>query len=118
MRHHTAAQKGESGGWHYVSLSRHGGHALGYCAEHEPHVTEQDARECYAKYQRDRVRLDGQWADWTGCEVTGCDAPTKAHARIEGDGFHTASLCAEHLTREHAIDVLGLNGPAGDAWVS
>jgi hypothetical protein len=119
MRHLTAAQKGEGGGWHYVSLHRkRGGYPLGYCASHEPHETEKDARECYAMYQRDHVKLDGLWADWAGCQAPGCDAPTQTHARIEGDGFHAASLCKDHLDYDHAVAALGLDSPAGDAWVS
>lgn len=118
MQHHTAAQRGEGGGWHYVAMNRRGGHPLGYCAEHEPHRTEAEARECYACYQRDNVRLDVAWSNWAGCEVEGCDAPTKTAAGIHGDGYHYASLCAEHLTHEHAVKALGLDTPAGDAWVS
>lgn len=114
----TAAQHGENGGWHYVSLNRRGGHPLGYCRDHEPHATEVEARECYARYQRDHVRLDSKTENWCGCEVEGCDAPTKQRARIEGDGYHSAALCSEHLTVEHAIKALGLDVPAGDSWQS
>lgn len=118
MRTHTAARKGTDGGWHYVSLSDRGGYPLGYCAEHEPHATEVEARECYARYQRDNVRLDGKLGDWTGCVVDGCDKPTKNLADIRGDGYHSAALCDEHLTHEHAVKALHLDRPAGDAWVS
>jgi len=117
MRHHTAARKGEDGGWHYVSMSRQGGYPLGYCAEHEPHATEIQARECYSQYQRDNIRrLDDNMADWSGCRV--CDAPTKNVVDIRYEGFRSAPLCDEHRTQEHAIKVLGLDQPAGDAWVS
>lgn len=115
MRHETAARKGD-GGWHYVSLSRQGGHPLGYCAEHEPHDTEIEARQCYAAYRRDNIRLDSTLGDWTGCRV--CDAPAKAAASIRYDGFHLEPLCAEHLNLATAISVLGLDLPAGDAWRS
>lgn len=122
MRHLTAAQKGESGGWHYVSMSRDGGHPLGYCSEHEPHATETEARECYARYQRDNVVLDdGKWS-WGDCEHqqdgARCPNPANRAARIRGDGWRVAFLCPEHMTMEHAIEALGLNGPAGDSWVS
>lgn len=117
MNHHTAAQHGENGGWHYVSLNRRtGGHPLGYCVEHEPHATEQEARECYAQYRRDNVLLDVKLGSWSDCAV--CGGPTKSAATIRYDGFHLAPLCEEHLTFEHAIDALGLRGPAGDAWQS
>jgi hypothetical protein len=118
VNHLTAARRGEDG-WHYVSLNRRrGGYPLGYCAGHEPHATEGEARECYAQYQRDHVRLDSTTSNWCGCEVAGCDKPTKRHARIEGDGYHMAALCDEHLTVEHAIAALHLDQPAGDSWQS
>lgn len=116
MRHHTAARKSEDGGWHYVSLGRDGGYPLGYCADHEPHETEIQARECYSQYQRDNIRLDGKMADWSGCRA--CDAPTKNVADIRYDGFRSEPLCDEHRTQERAVKVLGLDQPAGDAWRS
>ncbi len=119
MRTRTAAQKGGSGGWHYVSLHpRHGGHPIGYCAEHEPHETELEARECFSQYQRDRVRLDVVLGDWTGCTAEGCDAPTRKAAQIWGDGFALAPLCDDHLRHGAAVKALHIEGPAGDAWVS
>lgn len=119
MNHLTAARKGENGGWHYVSLNRRsGGYPLGYCADHEPHASELEARECYARYQRDNIRLDGKMADWSGCQIPGCDTPTKNLATIRFDGFHSAVLCDEHLTTELAATVLRLDEPAGDAWQS
>ena len=115
MRHLTAARKGD-GGWHYVSLGRTGGYPLGYCAEHEPHATEAEARECYARYQRDHIKFDrGTWS-WTGCNAEGCDNPTRSAARC--GAYKMVALCDEHLTTEHAIKALRLDEPAGDAWQS
>lgn len=126
MRHSTARQK-PAGGWHYVNAGRDGGYPLGYCAEHEPHATELEARECYAKWQRDHVRLNGQLSSWSDC-VAGrtqdpktsvrCPNPTKRYAKIEGDGYRMATLCDEHLTIDEAVKALDLDGPAGDAWES
>lgn len=125
MHTHTATQRGEGDGWHYVSLCRGVGRPLGYCAEHEPHSTEAEARECYARWQRDHVRISG-FCSWTSCDVgrspdsTDEPCPNTANrlARIEGDGYHLAALCEQHLTVENAIRVMGLDQPAGDAWVS
>lgn len=116
MRHHTAAQRKDGSGWHFVDLGRTGGYPLGYCREHEPHASEQEARECYARFQRDYVRLDSQLGNWMDCAV--CGAPTKQGARIEGDGYSLVTLCPDHLTTEDAIRELGLESVAGDAWVS
>lgn len=120
MNHHTAAQKGEGGGWHYVSLNhRTGGYPLGYCREHEPHDTEDEARRCYRLWQRAHVRLDVRLSSWADCHVKGCKAPTKQGARIDDGDYHLAPLCPEHLTHEHALVALGLDDPiAGDAWQS
>lgn len=117
MRHHTAHQLPE-GGWHYASTHRRGGYPLGYCRDHEPHATEAEARECYSQWQRDHLVLnDGDWS-WGNCEVKGCKNPANKAARIEGDAYLAASLCPEHMTREHAIAALDIGGPAGDAWQS
>jgi|GEM_PF-2495507 len=116
MNHHTAAQKGEGGGWHYVSLSKRGGHPLGYCVDHAPHATEAEARECYGQYQRDNVTLDGQLSRWSDCAE--CGAPTKTTANIRGDGYANVSLCVDHLNTECAIKHLHIEGAAGDSWQS
>lgn len=72
MRHHTAAYSKELKGWHYVSAHpRRGTYPIGYCAEHPLHATAQEARECYAAYQRDRVRLDVSLGSWSDCLVCG-----------------------------------------------
>ena len=124
MRRHTAARKGEGGGWHYVSLSSRGGHPLGYCWEHDPHETETEARECYARYLRDHVTLDGTTLNWQGCAAPDdeqdrdCDRPTKKLAQVSGSWGHSAALCDKHLTLEIAYEVMGLLRPAGDAWMS
>ena len=118
MRHLTARQKGDGGGWHYVSLGSQGGYPLGYCAEHEPHATETEARECYAAWVRDSIEMDRRTTNWTDCEVPGCDQPTKGLAEYARDGYHAVSLCPAHMTREAVIELCGLDKPAGDAWKS
>jgi hypothetical protein len=112
VRNLTARQRGNDG-WHYVSLGSTGGYPIGYCADHEPHPTEAEARECYAKWRRDHVGLDIRYADWTGCAI--CDAPTKKAAGVQYD-YATAALCDEHLTHENAVTALHLD--AGDSWMS
>jgi len=120
MNHHTAAQKGDGGGWHYVSLSsRGGGYPLGYCAGHAPHETEAEARRCYQQWRRAHVRRDLTLANWGDCSIDGCGEPTKTGARIEGDGYSAARLCTGHLDYDHAIIALGLEDEyAGDSWES
>jgi hypothetical protein len=107
------------GGWHYVTYNRRvGTHPIGFCRDHAPHATEDEARECFNAYRRANVRLVGTLGSWSDCSVPGCGAPTKKFASIRHDGFHTAPLCPDHLTIEHAVPALGLDGLAGDAWHS
>ena len=120
MRHLTAAQKGAGGGWHYVSMSRDGGHPLGYCCEHEPHATEEDARACYGQWLRDHVAEAGTWS-WGGCDVRGddgnCPNPSRNGWATPGQ-HHLVILCDEHNDKEHAIAAMHLDSPAGDMWIS
>lgn len=116
MRHLTALQLTDGSGWRYGSAGQTGGHPIGYCAEHAPHATEHEARECYSRWQRDHVKLDGKTSNWTDCRE--CKGPTKQYARIEDDGYHLATLCAEHLTIDLAVKHLDLAGAAGDSWES
>lgn len=117
MRHKTAARKGEDGGWHYVSMSRHGGHPLGYCRDHEPHATEAEARKCYGQFVRDSIQLNAeQYVHWTDCAI--CGAPTKSGAKYGDDGYGGVSLCLMHMSKESVVLAAQLDGPAGDAWLS
>lgn len=120
MRHETAVEVTIHGvtGWHYASLSRRGGHPLGYCAEHPPHATETEARECYARYQRDHgIRLNAGRAADEQCRCEVCQEWTQDYATA-GKGIAMHFLCPQHMTREHVIQLAGLNKPAGDAWTT
>lgn len=113
----ATAEGGEAGGWHYTTGNRRTGvHPIGYCAEHEPHATEQGARECYAQYLRDRIELRANAATWTRCMIEGCDNPGRNIA--DSGEWHTAVLCDDHFTREDAVTALHLDGPAGDSMHS
>lgn len=126
MRHHTAARRGEDGGWHYVSLNRRtGGYPLGYCREYEPHDTETEARECYAQFLRDTIKLNASRCGWTSCQAgrgageTRCRQPAQDVAEWGNDGWGVAALCPEHMTVEGVLSAYPhLREPAGDAWVS
>lgn len=107
--------KGGADGWHYAQLWKTGGGPIGFCAEHDPHPTEAEARECYAAYLRAQLR-EVQYGDWTGCRMDGCDTPTKAGYGC--DGYHDEPLCDEHRTVENAVVVLALDKPAGDSMGS
>lgn len=114
MIHSRAAQKADGTGWHYVF----GGRPVGYCAEHEPHPTETEARECFGRWRRDHITLDRKSSNWNSCMVKGCPNPAKNIAGVEGHGYEMAVLCDEHFDIEHAIAAMHLEGPAGDSWQS
>lgn len=113
MMHFRPAERADGTGWHYVV----GGHPIGYCAEHAPHATEDEARECYAHWQRDHVVRAGEWS-WTSCHVKDCKLPAKHGWGVQGDGYTMAVLCDAHDDAEHAIEAMGLSSPAGDRWQS
>lgn len=125
MRHMTAARKGANGGWHYVCLGRDGGYALGNCQSHEPHATEAEARQCYTDWRRERLSFR-KTDNWSNCFAgrmddprTRCPNPADNVAEIRGEYMsRIALLCDEHASAEFAVPLLGLDAPAGDAWVS
>jgi hypothetical protein len=123
MRTKTALQRADGSGWHYGIAGKSGGHPLGRCANHPPHLTEAEARECYGAYVReDTIKLDAYPLGWTSCEArpgsVKCSAPTKSAATYGDDGYGQVALCPEHMTRENVIAAAQLDGPAGDAWIS
>lgn len=116
--HWTAKLRADGAGWHYVA----GQIPLGYCADHGPHATEDEARECYARWQRDHVAIR-KTSQWHNCEhgkhPDRCPNPANNVAEVRGQYMSDMSmLCDEHATLEHAIIALGLDQPAGDCWVS
>lgn len=134
------AEGEHAGKWQYTSANRRTGtHPIGYCWAPGPdsdsddpktwlrhyHDTEDEARECYARYQRDRVRLDEPhtWS-WGSCDygsgeygkregVERCKNP--ANNGAHSGSWNMALLCDEHFTVEHAITAMGLDRPAGDS---
>ena len=119
MRYYTAVQVDD--GWHYASTSKQGGSAIGYCSEHEPHETESQARRCWSRYLRDNLELRENATSWATCgvhEPERCPNPAKNLAEVRGYFMHSVVLCAQHFNEETAVRVLGLDKPAGDAWMS
>ena len=118
MNHQTAAELADHSGWHYVTRNRRTGtHPIGYCRDHAPHATEQEARECYAKYVREnQIRLDG-WTSSTQSRCEVCGEWTQSAAQVgHVDLVH---LCAKHLNNEGVLKARPhLSEPAGDGWGS
>jgi hypothetical protein len=98
-------------GWHYTSMNDGRVHAIGYCANHDPHPTKDEAYDCYTRYKLDHdLRLDGQWQDtWHRCLIEGCETLTDRHAWFAPWG-PTYNLCDEHRTREVVAELFGTVG--------
>lgn len=123
MRTKTALQLADGSGWHYGMSTRDGGYPIGRCADHPPHPTELEARECYGAYVRDdTIRLDAHACSWTSCQHREngkqCPHPTQAVATYGDDGYGQVALCPDHMTVENVVAAAQLGGPAGDAWIS
>ena len=96
----------KTGGWHYTQMNDHQIWALGYCREHEPHETEDDARRCYRDYQlNERLLLDGTAGHWNPCEYPECETLTNRAVSI--DGWTKWPLCDEHRTKECCAELYG-----------
>lgn len=97
MNYYEARKLENGSGWHYTCRNDDRIWPVGYCADHEPHATAEEANDCFRRYLLDEISEES-YEDWTGCEV--CDAPTKkglTTRRPHGTGH---ALCDEHRTNE------------------
>jgi hypothetical protein len=94
MNYYDARQTKNKSGWHYTCMNDGAIWPVGYCAEHEPHATEREARECFGQYLLDGEREE-TYGDWTGCAV--CDKPTKRGMTTRPPLGHGYPLCDEHF---------------------
>ena len=119
MRHLCAIRYGKDGPYHYVSLSRRGGHPIGYCTTACTHETPEEAHEHYRQWVLDNLRFVqfGQDVQYR-CAVEGCDDWTKAGLQ-EPDGYHAEHLCEEHRNRDsYERSFYPPGGGVREAWVS
>lgn len=119
MRHEGAFQFGQNGPWHYASVSKRGGHPIGYCTADCEHATPEEAHEHYRQYVLDHLREETYGGDVQyRCEVNGCDAWTQ-QGMSEPDGYAGHPLCDEHRNREtYEAEFYPAGGPVREAWVS
>jgi hypothetical protein len=97
MNYYEARQTNDKTGWHYTCRNDDRIWPVGYCAEHDPHPTAEEAVQCFHRYLLDG-QAEEQWADWTGCVV--CDTPTKKGLTTRRPLGHAVPLCDEHRTPE------------------
>jgi hypothetical protein len=106
MNYDQPRQLANGTGWHYTSMNDGRIHSVGYCAGHDPHPTENEARRCYRDYElNERLMLDGTLGDWNPCEYPECETLTNRDARI--GGWAGWRLCDEHRTRACCAEMYG-----------
>lgn len=95
MNYYEARQRSDGSGWHYTCENDGQIWPVGYCRDHEPHPTAQEAKDCFRQYLLDDIS-DTTYGDWTGCEV--CDEPTKKGLSTRGPLGQGFPLCDRHRT--------------------
>jgi hypothetical protein len=109
---------GATEGWHFTRMNDGHIQPVGYCAEHYPHATADEACECFRRYLLDLI-VEETYSDWTGCEflVDGqkCDTPTKRGLSSRPPLGHDYALCDEHRT---AVNLDAMTGPVGQITAS
>lgn len=103
-------------GWHYTCMNDGRIWAVGYCSEHEPHATKDEAYECWTRYLlTERLRLDGfDSRAQHRCAAPDCDSWTQHHATV--DHSMTWSLCDAHRNADVVAALLGTVGAAMSSW--
>lgn len=97
MNYYEARQLKDTGGWHYTCKNDDRVWPVGYCREHEPHATKEEAEDCYRGYLLDnRLRLDGKDAN-AQHKCRECGEWTSGLAECD---LTIVVLCDEHRTRE------------------
>lgn len=97
------ARQLRQGGWHFTAMRDQLVWAIGYCREHGPHFTQEEAERCFHKYELDNAHFDARIAPHTQhlCEFPGCRKWTQMGARWGWGGVgHLTLLCDEHRNRE------------------
>lgn len=127
MRYHTAQRiiKGRNEGkWVYTSAGDKGGYIEccdgGWEDAGVGHATEVEARQHMRQRRLEKLRLDVQTGDWSGCRApmpggSRCDVPTKGAAEIPPCHF-LEPLCDEHRTRETVEAMYGDVGDSFGSW--
>lgn len=118
MRHYLARElklDGQpSGLWHYTVEWQRSIEPAGACANDCPgHPTSEAAYEHERQRQLESARVV-RFENWAGCQVDGCEAPTRGGYQIPGHAAGIYPLCSAHRTRE---DLATLHR-VGEGWAS
>jgi hypothetical protein len=102
----------DKSGWHYTRMRDGRMWPIGYCRDHAPHASKDEAYVCYTRYLLDNeLRLNGEMVNtWRRCLRPGCDALTNRYAQVGLDMGPIYELCDEHRTREYITALIGTIG--------
>jgi hypothetical protein len=114
MNYYDARERADHSGWHYTVMRNGVVRPAGACADHPPHATEDEARDCFRAWLLEGARFDGTSSDWTGCKI--CDAPTKRYAETRPPLGNAFPLCDEHRTPEVLADLTPMPGQIMASW--
>ena len=97
MNYYAARELEGTGKYHYTCRRDGMVWPVGYCKEHEPHATKEEACECYRKYLhdvqlqfgeiKDQQIMVAECGEWT-TKIGVCERTSVVH------------LCDKHLSRE------------------
>jgi hypothetical protein len=79
--------------WHFTSRNGDRVWAIGYCAEHEPHETREEAVACYGRYLLDHMR---EWDAASAEKCIECGEWTPHIVEVGCEIFH---ICKTHDVR-------------------
>jgi hypothetical protein len=105
MNYYEARQTKTKTGWHFTCMNDGAIWPVGYCRDHDPHPTREEAEDCFARYVHDDISERSH--NWTDCEVEGCERPANKSIAFRQPLGHSYALCDEHRTPEVALALDG-----------
>jgi hypothetical protein len=116
MNYYDARQTKDKAGWHYTCMNDGQIWPVGYCRDHEPHDTQDEARECFRAWLLDNAKYDRPRFSNAlyRCDVEGCREFTDGGAT---DGHNSPyTLCGQHRNRETLKTLIGPVGQITSSW--
>lgn len=112
MNHYRARQL-KDGGWHFTCMNDGRAWPVGYCAEHEPHATKEEACGCYRKWLLDnRLKLNCR-DNHQQRKCKECGEWTSSYAMCETD---IVFLCDKHMNRETFEKIVPVFDEMWSSW--
>lgn len=69
--------------------------------KHHAHASREEAEACFNAWRRAQPIEFSEGSQWNGCQVEGCDKPTKTQARMRDLGMpNYFDVCEEHATED------------------